>query len=83
MIRKFLDGMHESDARLEIEHHREPVEIDQAVYHAVNFIQTRRSANKVSGDRRPKRYARRKSFEYDDMSEEDTFVEEELEEEHA
>ena len=84
MVRKFLDGMHDSDARFEIEYHNEPVDIDQAVYHAVNFIQTRRrSAYEVSGDRRPKRYARRTSFEYDDMSEEDTFVEEEQEEEHA
>ena len=83
LVRKFLDGMHDSDARFEIEYHKEPVDIDQAVYHAVNFIQTRRrSAYEVSGDRRPKRYARRKSFEYDDMSEEDTFNEEEQEEEH-
>ena len=84
LVRKFLDGMHDSDAWFEKEYHKEPVDIDQAVYHAVNFIQTRRrSAYEVSGDRRPKRYARRTSFEYDDMSEEDTFVEEEQEEEHV
>ena len=84
LVRRFLDGMHDSEARFEIEYHKEPIDIDQAVYHAVNFIQTRRrSAYEVSGDRRPKRYARRTSSEYNGMSEEETFVEEEQEEEHA
>ena len=59
LVRRFLDGMHDSEARLEIEYHKEPIDIDQAVYHAVNFIQTRRrSSYEESGDRRPKRYAR-------------------------
>ena len=84
LVRRFLDGMHDSEARFEIEYHKEPIDIDQAVHHAVNFIQTiRRSSYEVSGDRRPKRYARRTSVEYDCMSEEETFVEEEQEEQHA
>ena len=84
LVRRFLDGMHDSEARFEIEYHKEPIDIDQAVYHAVNFIQTRRrSSYEVSGDRRQRRYARRTSSEYDGISEEETFVEEEQEEEHA
>ena len=38
LVRRFLDGMRDSEARFEIEYHKEPVDIDEAVYHAVNFI---------------------------------------------
>ena len=41
-VRKFLDGLKDNDARFEIEYNKEPEYIDQAVYHAVNFLQTRR-----------------------------------------
>ena len=50
LARRFLDGMHDTEARFEIEYHKEPIDKDQAVYHAVNFIQTRRrSSYEVSG----------------------------------
>ena len=34
--------MRDSDASFEIEFHKEPDNIDETVYHVVNFIQTRR-----------------------------------------
>ena len=42
LVRRFLDGMRDNEARFEIEFHKEPDDIDEAVYHAVNFVQTRR-----------------------------------------
>ena len=66
LVRRFLDGMRDSDASFEIEFHKEPDNIDEAVYHVVNFIQTRRRNSYVNhGEKRFKKYARRASFEYD------------------
>ena len=60
----------DSEARFEIKLHKEPADIDDAVYHNVNFIQTRRrSAAETHGEKRFKRYARRTSLEYDSPSE--------------
>ena len=41
LVRRFLDGLKDHDARFEVEYHKEPTDIDTAVYHVVNFIQTR------------------------------------------
>ena len=60
LVRRFLDGLRDADARFEIEYNKEPEDIDEAVYHAVNFVQTRhRSSTDVVSDRRNKKYARR------------------------
>ena len=60
LLRRFLDGMKDNEARFEIEFHKEPDDIDQAVYHAVNFIQTkRRNSSDYYNDRKFKKYARR------------------------
>lgn len=62
LVRRFLDGLKDSEARFEIEFHKEPEDIDDAVYHAVNFIQTkRRSAAVPYRDGKIKKYARRAS----------------------
>ena len=50
--RRFLDGMKDNEARFEIEYHKEPDDIDQAVYHAVNFIHTRRRNSQEPNERR-------------------------------
>ena len=42
LVRRFLDGLKDDEARFEIDFHKEPVDIDEAVFHAVNFIQSRR-----------------------------------------
>ena len=70
LVRRFLDGMRDSEARFEIEYHKEPDDIDEAVYHAVNFIQTRRRSSQVAfGDKKFKKYVRRANLECDSPSE--------------
>lgn len=41
LVRRFLDGLKDCKTRFEIEFHKEQ-RIGDAVYHAVNLIQTRR-----------------------------------------
>ena len=66
LVRRFLDGLKDNEARFEIEFHKEPDDIDQAVYHAVNFIQTkRRNSSDYYNDRKFKKYVRRTSQESD------------------
>ena len=83
LVRRFLDGLKDSDASFEIEFHKEPDDIDEAVFHAVNFIQTkRRSQTDSYQDRKFKRYARRTSTENDGYKSEDgQTVDEEVEDE--
>ena len=69
LVRRFLDGMKDNEARFEIEFHKEPNDIDEAVYHAVNFIHTRRrNSHETNNEKRFKRYARRTSEEFDCIS---------------
>ena len=42
LVRRFLHGMKDNEARFEIEFHKEQNDIDEAVYLALNFIHTRR-----------------------------------------
>ena len=41
LVRRFLDGLRDDEVRFEVEYHKEPDTIDQAVFHVVNWIQTR------------------------------------------
>ena len=59
LVRRFLDGLRDEEARFEIEFHKEPETIDEAVFHAVNFIQTRG----MQSDKRDRRAVRRASEE--------------------
>ena len=59
LVKRFLDGLRDADARFEIEYNKEPEDIDEAVYNVVNFVQTRHSSIDVVFDRRNKKYARR------------------------
>ena len=65
LVRRFLDGLKDHEARFEIEFHKEPEDIDTAVFHAVNFLQTRRRSSGDNYSDRKKRYARRASQESD------------------
>lgn len=56
LVRRFLDGLLDDDARFEVEYHKEPRNIDEAVFHVVNLIQTR---NINEHDRRNRRSSRR------------------------
>lgn len=62
LVRRFLDGLRDQEARFEVEYHKEPEDIDKAVYHVVNFIQTRRrNYSGAYADRKTKKFARRAS----------------------
>ena len=71
LVRRFLDGLRDSDARFEVEYNKEPDNIDEAVYHAVNYLQTKRKGStEGSADKHYKRYARRSKVEDDNSGEE-------------
>ena len=60
LVRRFLDGLKDNEARFEVEYHKEPTDIDTAVYHVVNFIQTRRrSISSTYAERKFKHPVRR------------------------
>ena len=62
LVRRFLDGLKDSEAWFEIEFHKEPENIDEAIYHAVNYIQTkRRSSSELFRDKKLKKYAQQAS----------------------
>ena len=39
LVRRFLDGLLDQEAKFEVEYHKEPKNIDEAVFHVVNLIQ--------------------------------------------
>ena len=76
LVRRFIDGLRDNEARFEIEYNKEPEDINEAVYHAVNFLQTKRRSNPDAFlDRKFKKFARRAaaepSYESYDTEEED------------
>ena len=58
LVRRFLDGLRDDDIRCDVEYIKEPADIDEAVYHAVNLIQTKRSTHGPYSDRRMKKVLR-------------------------
>ena len=71
MVRRFLDGLRDSDARFEVEYNKETENIDEAVYHVVKFVQTKhRGIQEGHTDRKFKKYARRASCDDADSSKE-------------
>ena len=65
LVRRFLDGLKGSEARFEIEFNKEPANIDEPVYHAINFVQTRRNAFEGYWEKKFKRYIRRTNQDSD------------------
>ena len=46
LVRRFLDGLRDDEIKFQVEHHKEPSNIDEAVFHVVNLIQTRNSSDR-------------------------------------
>ena len=44
LLRRFLDGLKNEQARFQVEHVKEPSNIDEAVYQVVNFLEAKRQA---------------------------------------
>jgi hypothetical protein len=68
LVRRFLDGLLDDEVRFEVEYHKEPRNIDEAVFHVVNLIQTRRLG---FSDRHGRKMARRTTDLFQDVPEED------------
>ncbi|XP_069109870.1 uncharacterized protein [Argopecten irradians] len=46
LLRKFFDGVYNEKASFEVEFHKDPKNIDEAVFHVVNYIETKRMPNR-------------------------------------
>jgi len=58
LVRQFLDGLLDQDARFEVEFNKEPSNIEDAVFYAVSFLQITKSTHKSDWkQRRPTRRA--------------------------
>lgn len=58
LLRRFLGGLCDDGARFHIEYIKEPIDIDHAVYEAVNFQETRRRQPRKEADGRTRRPTR-------------------------
>lgn len=60
LLRKFLDGLQDEEARFEVEFNKDPFSIDEAVDYVVNFLEVRRkpSTQQVYYERQNKRPTR-------------------------
>ena len=61
LVRRFLDDLQDETARFQVEFNKEPRDIDEAVYHVVNFLQTRQKPlnRDLDNDRKVKKFVRR------------------------
>ena len=50
LVRRFLDGLRDDEVRFEVEYHKEPGTLDEAVYHVVTLIQTRNIRERKNRD---------------------------------
>ena len=66
LVRRFLDGLVDQEVKFEVEYHKEPRNIDEAVFHVVNFIQTRIG---IKSDREYK-HATRRAYTTDEHDDE-------------
>ena len=71
LVRRFLDGLKDNEARFEVEYHKEPTDIDTAVYHVVNFIQTRRRSNSNTHSERKFKHPVRRTSRRSDTEDSD------------
>ena len=73
LLRRFMDGLVDEKAQFHIEYIKESSNIDQAVYEAVNFQETRRKPSKAdSQERRSQRPTR--MVRPQEMDEEDRII---------
>jgi hypothetical protein len=59
LVRRFLDGLRDEEMKFLIEYHKEPSNIDEALFHVVNYMQTRNA----SRDDRQNRHLRQEHQE--------------------
>jgi hypothetical protein len=52
LLRRFFDGLRDEEASIQVEYVKEPVDIDEAVYEAVNYLEIHRKQDKRDEDSR-------------------------------
>ena len=71
LVRRFLDGLKDHDARFEVEYNKDPKTIDEAVFRVVSFTHVRQTKERDPyNDRQMKRFTRQ--IYQDSESEEDS-----------
>lgn len=80
LVRRFLEGLRDSEARFEVEFHKDPQTIDEAVFQVVRFMQTRQGRDREPYSERKMKKFTRQAYEeeqFDDHSgsDEDLFDE--------
>jgi hypothetical protein len=65
LVRKFLDGLQDEEVRFAVEYQKEPEDIDEAVFHVANYVQTKVCRRQEEGDKRNKK-TRRASYDRED-----------------
>lgn len=58
LLRRFLDGLNDENARFQIEFVKDPADIDEAIRHVINFTEARKASYTDDQDKRPKKIAR-------------------------
>lgn len=58
LLRRFLDGINDENARFQIEFVKDPEYIDEAIRHVINFTEARKASYTDDQDKRPKKIAR-------------------------
>ncbi|CAC5405011.1 unnamed protein product [Mytilus coruscus] len=61
LLRRFLDGLQDDTARFQVEYNKKTHDIDEAVAHVVNFVETKARLSKSDPyyDRKPRRQTRK------------------------
>ena len=68
LVRRFLDGLRDDELSWEVEYIKDPSDIDEAVYHVVNSVQTRKKHRNECGEGR-KKFVRKTNETEDDGEE--------------
>lgn len=58
LLRRFLDGLNDENARFQIEFVKDPADIDEAIRHVINFTEPRKASYTDDQDKKPKKIAR-------------------------
>ena len=81
LLRRFLNGLADDQARFEVEYHKDPVNIDEAVSHVVSYMEAKKTPSMyemADGDRLRKPKVKFNDYDSSDSEESDTDFRDEL-----
>ena len=65
LLRKFFDGLTDEEASFQVEYIKEPIDIDEAVFETVNYIEVHRKEGRGDFERKNRRPVRAAREDYD------------------